>query len=106
MVSKMPPAQSRDCHHGTAGLKPLQDDVKKLNEEFRRRRRPVVQAISENVLGKERIGSSQTGFDRARLDHAEISKWRDPSRRIPVKVLPCGFSRPAVNRFYDVRLRT
>jgi len=58
------------------------------------------------VLRKQRSGRSQTSFDGGELDTAEIGARRHPSRSISIEVLPLGFCSPALNGFYDDRLRT
>lgn len=86
-------------------IKAIQNYVKKLKEESRRRRGPVVQAVAENVLRKQRSGRNQPGFGGRRLEAAEIGAGRHPSRSIFIEALPLGFGRSAVKGFYDVRLR-
>ena len=44
----------------------------KLKEEFRGWRRPIVQAVAENVLREQRSGGRQAGFNGDWLDDAEI----------------------------------
>ena len=58
------------------------------------------------MLRKQRSGRSQTSFDGGELDTAEIGARRHPSRSISIEVLPLGFCSPALNGFYDDRLRT
>jgi hypothetical protein len=82
----------------------LQD--KNLKVEFRRWRGPVVQAVAENLLRKQGTDRSRTGFDDRGLDHTEIGEGCHPPGGISIKVLPFGFDRPSVNRFYDMRLIT
>ena len=58
------------------------------------------------MLRKQRSGRSQTGFDSGELNTAEIGARCHPSRSISIEVLPLGIRSPALNRFYDDRLRT
>ncbi len=58
------------------------------------------------MLRKQRTGRSQSGFDRAGLDDAEICNRSRPSRSVLIEMLPFRFARPAVHRFYGVRLIT
>ena len=64
-----------------------------------------MQAVTESVRQKERVGRAQMGFDHYRLDHAEIGSRGYPLRSIPIEVLSFGLGCPAVNRFHRVRLR-
>ena len=49
-----------------------------------------MQAVTESVRQKERVGSAQMGFDHYRLDHAEIGSRRYPLRSIPIEMLSFG----------------
>jgi hypothetical protein len=70
---------------------------KKLKEDCRRRRGPVVQAVAENVFRKQRSGRSQTGFDGRGLDDSEIGTRRHPPGSVSIEVLPFGINRSPVN---------
>jgi hypothetical protein len=58
------------------------------------------------VFRKQGSGRSQTGFDRARLDDAEMGARRYPSSSIPVEMLPLRVGGTVVKRFYAVSLRS
>ena len=75
---------------------------KKLKEDTRRRRGPIIKAVAENVLRKQRPGRSQTSFEGGGFDNAEIGSRFDPSSGISIKMLPRGFDRSAFNRVRSV----
>jgi hypothetical protein len=80
-------------------------DAKKLKEDTRRRRGPVIEAVAENVLRKQRSGGNRTGFDHGWPNDTEASSWLDPSRSIAIKMLPNRFHRSAVDGIRGMRRR-